>query len=405
MIIVIEYDTIKKKGKRDLMEFDNKKSEANEIDRDALIAYMYDVYSIEQAIHATTQNIYKLNEKKRQLRDDETYTINALSQRYDAEISKESTKFKDIPYDDNDIKFKERKKTIIASCAWIIFLIISVIILSNSKTNSDFAYELLVPALLISLLAILFIAMAEANSIAKLHRLKVDKKNKGNKNKIDKQINVLQNDKENDIFTTQEEFQEKVDEIDDLIIKQKEQQEEFEKIRFNLYNDMLLIPKPHQNLKSACYIYDYLITSKVTDLNYIFTQLYLQKIENKLDEVIELQKKIIINQNLILAELQKQTQILTNINNNISSFKLAFEEKMNELRGDLGEIADNQRAMLNNQAVMYNAYMKNALKCAKSDEEKNEYLRMIANNTQVSAMFERADFLGLEMDRNWTGDY
>lgn len=387
------------------MEFNNKKNEANEIDRDALIAYMYDVYSIEQAIHVTTQNIDKLYRKKELLRNDETQKINTLSQGYDVKIAEESTKFKAIPYDDNDIKFKERKKTIIASCAWIIFLIISGIILSDSKTNSDFAYELLVPALLIALLGVFFIAMAEANSIAKFHRLKIDNKNKGNKNKVDKQINMLQNDKENVIFTTQEEFQEKADKIDDLISAQKTQKEEFERIRFNLYNDMLLIPKPHQNLKSACYIYDYLITSKTTDLNYIFTQLYLQKIENKLDTIIELEKKIIIKQNKILAELKTQTQLLYSINNKISSFQTAFEEKMDELRADLGEITDNQRAMLNNQAVMYNAYMKNALKSAKSEEERNEYLRMITNNTQVSAMFERADFLGLEMDRNWSGDY
>lgn len=351
------------------MEFNNKKNEANEIDRDALIAYMYDVYSIEQAIHVTTQNIDKLYRKKELLRNDETQKINTLSQGYDVKIAEESTKFKAIPYDDNDIKFKERKKTIIASCAWIIFLIISGIILSDSKTNSDFAYELLVPALLIALLGVFFIAMAEANSIAKFHRLKIDNKNKGNKNKVDKQINMLQNDKENVIFTTQEEFQEKADKIDDLISAQKTQKEEFERIRFNLYNDMLLIPKPHQNLKSACYIYDYLITSKTTDLNYIFTQLYLQKIENKLDTIIELEKKIIIKQNKILAELKTQTQLLYSINNKISSFQTAFEEKMDELRADLGEIADNQRAMLNNQAVMYNAYMKNALKSAKSEEE------------------------------------
>lgn len=396
---------LRKNEKRDIMEFNNKKNEANEIDRDALIAYMYDVYSIEQAIHVTTQNIDKLYRKKELLRNDETQKINTLSQGYDVKIAEESTKFKAIPYDDNDIKFKERKKTIIASCAWIIFLIISGIILSDSKTNSDFAYELLVPALLIALLGVFFIAMAEANSIAKFHRLKIDNKNKGNKNKVDKQINMLQNDKENVIFTTQEEFQEKADKIDDLISAQKTQKEEFERIRFNLYNDMLLIPKPHQNLKSACYIYDYLITSKTTDLNYIFTQLYLQKIENKLDTIIELEKKIIIKQNKILAELKTQTQLLYSINNKISSFQTAFEEKMDELRADLGEITDNQRAMLNNQAVMYNAYMKNALKSAKSEEERNEYLRMITNNTQVSAMFERADFLGLEMDRNWSGDY
>lgn len=360
---------LRKNEKRDIMEFNNKKNEANEIDRDALIAYMYDVYSIEQAIHVTTQNIDKLYRKKELLRNDETQKINTLSQGYDVKIAEESTKFKAIPYDDNDIKFKERKKTIIASCAWIIFLIISGIILSDSKTNSDFAYELLVPALLIALLGVFFIAMAEANSIAKFHRLKIDNKNKGNKNKVDKQINMLQNDKENVIFTTQEEFQEKADKIDDLISAQKTQKEEFERIRFNLYNDMLLIPKPHQNLKSACYIYDYLITSKTTDLNYIFTQLYLQKIENKLDTIIELEKKIIIKQNKILAELKTQTQLLYSINNKISSFQTAFEEKMDELRADLGEIADNQRAMLNNQAVMYNAYMKNALKSAKSEEE------------------------------------
>lgn len=401
MIEVKKSDIIIKNEKRGIMELENRNDV--EINREALIAYVYDVYSVEQAIDATNKNINKLYKEKDNLKSDEQQVIDALSQKYDKKISETDSKFKSIPYDDNDIKLAERKKTIIASCAWIIFLVISYFILSN--TNSNLAYEILVPALLLALLAIMFIAMREADSISKTHRMKVDKVNSGNRDKIDKQINSLENYKGNEIFTTQEKFNSQVKAIDKKISTQFAQKDEFERIRFNLYNELLLIPKPHQNLSSVCYLYNYLITSKETDLKYIFTQLYLQKIEDKLSLIIELEKKIIINQNLILAELKKHTQLLQSIDNNVSSFKMVFSQKMDEIRADLGEISDNQRSMLENQAVMYNMYMRNALKSAQNDEEKNEYLKMIANNSKVSAMFERADFLGLEMNRNWSGDY
>lgn len=207
------------------------------------------------------------------------------------------------------------------------------------------------------------------------------------------------------IQQAEEKAENKKKHLQEQIKSQKKQLQEFEDIRYSLYNEMLLIPYPHQNLFSACYIYRYLITSRTVDMNYIFTQLNLEKILNELRAIASTQREILLVQRQILAENKKQTGLLGAISSNVSGFREDFSSAMQNIRADLGEITDNQRAILDNQATMYRAYLQTAQHQAKSQEETTDYMKMIEQNSRVTAMFKRAEFLGLKFDRNYSGDY
>ena len=172
-----------------------------------------------------------------------------------------------------------------------------------------------------------------------------------------------------------------------------------------MYDKLKLIPAPHQNLYSICYVYKYLITSRESDLNYIFTQLNLEKIIDQLKTIIQNQREMILIQRGILAECKKHTYLLGRISLQLDDFHNDFNGAMSMIQSQMTEVTDNQRLILNNQATMYRAYLETAKQQAQSQEEAADYVKMIEQNTRVNAMFQRAEFLGLNMDRNYSGNY
>ena len=193
----------------------------------------------------------------------------------------------------------------------------------------------------------------------------------------------------------------KKDKQREILINQKR---EFEQELMKLYDDLLLIPYPHRNIYSICYIYRYLTSSRIIDLKYIFTQLYLDKILNEVKKMVKCQQDIIIIQRLILAENAKQTIQLEKIDGDIWSFNTNVSNAMENLRRELVDINSDQHSLLNNQATMYNAYLQNAYKAEKNQEVANDYLKMIDNNVRINAIFKEAEFFNYKIDRNFSGN-
>lgn len=369
-----------------------------ELDREALIAYVYDVYSVEQAISYTEVIIAKLKKEKAEKEASEKEEITQIEHEINEKIEKAEGSYIETPYK-KDFGFFERKTMMIVSL--VLFAFVAFWIALRDELNTGVMFLIFIILLFMWCLSVIL----EANRLYKENKDTTDQINKDKINKIDKEINSIKSSKEQKILNISDRYSQMQADIEDKLNKYYRQKRDFENIRYDLYNDMLLIPAPHQDIFSVCYLYKYLITSRETDLKYIFEQLYQEKILTELKTLVDIQKNILITQRKILAELKAQTNILSDIKGQISTYTNLFETKMNEIRSDLGDISDNQRAILNNQAIMYNAYMQNAVKASANDEERNTYLKMIADSTKVSAMFERADFLDLKFDRNWSGDY
>ena len=370
-----------------------------ELNREALIAYVYDVYSVEQAINQTDKDIYDLKKLKNKAINSVKEEISNTEQEKDNEVQKVITSYKKTQYN-NKIGLFERKATLVAASVIAIFFFFMIKV--QDKINNGFIMWLII-IIIITLLGLC--AVFEDRYLLHEKKEKVDAINKNKKNNINIQINSINNSKKKRISEINLQFFQKRYDIEEKLNMYYRQKRDFKKVRSDLYNDLLLIPNQHQDLFSACFLYQYLITSKETDLHYIFDQLNQEKIIKEIRIVAAIQHDILITQRKVLVELQKQTNLLSKISRQMSSYTQLFEEKMDEIRSDIGVISDNQRAILDNQAVLYNAYIQNAINDSKNDEERNAYLKMIANSTKVSAMFERAHFLNLKFDRNWSGDY
>ena len=367
------------------------------MDREALIAYTYDIYSVEQAIFQTSNDItdllnakkVKSNEVNKEisiLEDVEKKQANNLQIDVDAKEFYKKAKIKDMPY------------TRSFAAATILISIITVISLFFSLKM----FSILIVCIAITIFITLNVYEKEDDKLLKKCIEKAEKK----RNKItNAKIDSIHKETAESINRIRKKYEKEIQIIEKTIEEQTKQKIEFEQLKYDLYNSLLLIPYPHQNLYSACYIYRYLTTSKVTDLNYIFTQLNLEKIKNELSSIAKSQKELILIQRKILSEQKNQTKLLGNISNQISEFQNDFTSAINLIRTDIGEITENQRTIINNQAVMYNACLENAKNNAKTQEEEIEYMKMIENNSKVTAMFKRAEFLGLKMDRNYSGDY
>jgi hypothetical protein len=186
--------------------------------------------------------------------------------------------------------------------------------------------------------------------------------------------------------------------------KMIEQKRKFEQELMNLYDDLLLIPYPHRNIYSICYIYRYLTSSRIIDLKYIFTQLYLEKILDEIKIMAKRQQDLILIQRLILAENNKQTICLNKIDGSILALDTNISSAMDSLKRELVDINADQHSLLNNQATMYSAYLQHAQQSERNQVIANDYLKMIDNNVRVNALFNEAEFFNYKIYRNISSD-
>ncbi|GEM_PF-6897655 len=374
-----------------------------ELNRNALIAYMYDVYCVEQALDEINREIAFLNDKRNQLSYEEENEVVKKKDEINEEIYKTKNSYVEKKTNP-EVQLDEKGITVFIAVDFAVFLIIAIVYVTLIN-RSDRSMMTMLIAFLLFLFLLGSVSFMEKKHILSLRKKETAKENETNQKSIEHRLDVLNRAIEITSRKIHNKFELERFQIDKQVEELTIQKRKFEELRYDLYHDLLLIPYPHQNLLSVCYIYRYLLTSRVTDLNYIYTQLNLEKIINQIREIASVQKEILLIQRKTLAELQTQTSILSNINHNLLNFESMVDEKMRQIHDDLTEITDNQREILNNQATMYNTYINNALNSASTEEEKLAYAKMIENNTRVNAMFTRADFLSLKFDRNWSGDY
>ncbi len=101
-----------------------------------------------------------------------------------------------------------------------------------------------------------------------------------------------------------------------------------DEILFNLYTSINIIPKPHRNISSMIYIYDYMSTSTVS-LEQTLISADIEKgikiIEGKLDDIIDQNADIIMNQRrqeqIIEQSNRSNRQILNDMHSSINNIE------------------------------------------------------------------------------------
>lgn len=115
-----------------------------------------------------------------------------------------------------------------------------------------------------------------------------------------------------------------------------------------------VLPTRYRDIYAAVYLYDYFSNSLSDDLDMVLNTYVLEQIKDKLDEIISNQYKMILNQRMILA---------------------------------------NQQSQLDEQE-RYHQYMKEKInEITDSNEERNQYLNMIAGHLSATTYFAAADYL------------
>lgn len=150
-----------------------------------------------------------------------------------------------------------------------------------------------------------------------------------------------------------EELRKRIPALEKKLNFYSDERKKISKVLENAYAANVL-PLQYRDIYAAIYLSDYFTNSRADDLDQVLNTYVLKQIKDKLDTIIENQRKSILNQRLMLANQQR-----------------ALEE---------------QRA--------HNEYMrKKACQIAASVEEQNQYLRMIECNSEATAYFAAANYL------------
>ncbi len=115
-----------------------------------------------------------------------------------------------------------------------------------------------------------------------------------------------------------------------------------------------IIPRQYRNIYAAVYLYDWFSTSQADDLDMALNMFVLEEIKAKLDRIIANQTEIILNQCIMTANQQRSYE---------------QQKQHSEMM---------QRKLDQIQA---------------SNDERNNYLNMIACNTEATAYFAAASYL------------
>ena len=385
-----------------------------EYDREALIAYTYDLYCVELSIDQTKEAIDILKKNCNEIQDYKEKSVSRINENSNKAINIVKASFIEETYS-KEVRFWEHKKAIILATAFILIYVLGSLCLYSLFNISRFRYADFggIKALWILLgigliIAAIVIYNREEEMILEKRKQKAANKDEKMRANIKKKVIKIEDKQSANINDSTIDANNFSDNINSLLYKQEKQLEKLEEYRMELYESQLLIPFMHQNLRSIAYIYQYLITTQNIDLNYIFTQVNFRILQDKLDEIIKNQNTMIIIQCKMLSELEKHTDILTRIDNHlvdinqtIKDFRGSVIEKLNSIHEDINNFNADQQLILNNQAILYNQFLENAKAKSKTDAETNAYLRMIAHHTELSSFFQRAEFLGIDYDRSW----
>lgn len=363
------------------------------LDYDVLKAYVYDVYSIEQAIALTRKLINKFKSDKSQLENEENQEVSKLQTDYNNQISIIKNSYSKTEY----IKWKNMKKSILIDTIFNVFILLSICSLLVLFFDD---YKLWLPLLFIVLcLACKGISLIEKKSRYSKQQIKAENINLKKKNEINQALLGIRARNESEINAIKNTYSEQIIKIDIILDSLYRQLRDFEECKTKLYQALSIIPFNHQNLPSAAYIHQYLETSRETDINYIFTQLNLEKIKQSLSRIIENEQRIIVNQEKTLAQLEHMSSQLSRINSSIVSFSNSYSHNSEAIIHSLDRVTDAETKILTNQAKQIELY-NSALKNANNNNNKQEieaYANLIAQNTRKILAYKEAEFYGFDM--------
>ena len=115
-----------------------------------------------------------------------------------------------------------------------------------------------------------------------------------------------------------------------------------------------VIPYQYRNMYASVYLYDYFSGSREDDLALALNTFVLEQIKERLDVIIEQQSEMILNQRIMIAKQEKTIQLQ-------QAHTAMMQNKLNQI--------------------------------VASNEERNQYLRMIEGNTAATAYFAAADYI------------
>ena len=81
-----------------------------------------------------------------------------------------------------------------------------------------------------------------------------------------------------------------------------------EKLRDEVYS-VDIIPRQYRNIYAAYYLYDFMSTSRETDLEKVIQTFVLEEIKQRLDRIIQQNNQMLINQRVQLAMQEKQNRM------------------------------------------------------------------------------------------------
>ncbi|MBR6985870.1 MAG: hypothetical protein IKH75_20550 [Ruminococcus sp.] len=378
-----------------------------ELDRNALIVYMYDVYCTEQALDYTNKSILSLKQELSMI------TTKGKSEADELErLKQENIRKIEECYEEKEIntEFKLKDMSIKNFFFFYLFGMLTILffLLALQFRNSESIFNMFVISSSIFLMITMIAFPIEKALSEKRKNRGIKAHNKLQRDNIERRVTDI--DKHYDEIFNKIKNRCKYEQMvcEEKISQQEEQLKNLKKLRQEIY-DSKIVPYQYQDLFSAGYIYKYLITTTMFDYQYIINQLSMERIKNEITKVVEQQKELILIQRKIYSELQIQTGLLKGIKGSLDRFRSEFSNRMDEISSDLksihGSISETQNTILNNQTDMYNQYLENAKNNARDRAEANEYLKMIAKHSETTSMFKRAEFLDLKMDRNYSGDY